>query len=287
MPKIIRKLRILDTTLRDGEQAPHCSMQLTEKLEIARQLENLGVDIIEAGFAASSKGDFEAVAAISKTVKKCVVASLARAATGDIDAAYEALKDAAFPRIHIVLATSPIHMAYKLKLTEAEVLAKAAKAVAYARTLCPDVQFSCEDAARSDRKFLCEVIEAVIDCGASTVNIADTVGYTSPSEFYDLIKYIRENVKNIYKVVLAVHCHNDLGMAVANTLSAVLAGAEQVECTVNGIGERAGNAALEEIVMAINTRRDFYGMNLGIITGEISRTSKLVYSILGQKPSLI
>jgi 2-isopropylmalate synthase len=280
------KLIILDTTLRDGEQTPGVNLNLTEKLDIARQLELLGVDVIEAGMAASNKADSDSIAAIAKVIKKCAVASLARAREADIDAAYNALKDAVKPRIHIVLSTSSIHIQYKLRMTEDEVLERATASVRYAKALCDDIQFSCEDATRSDRDYLCKILRAVIDAGATTVNIADTVGYTTPQEMYELIRYIKENVENIDKADIAVHCHNDLGMAVANTLAGIRAGATQAECTVNGIGERAGNASLEEVVMAVHTRKDIYNVKMNIKTKELMRTSKLVYAILGQKPSL-
>lgn len=276
-------IRIFDTTLRDGEQSPGCSMNLNEKLLMARQLEHLGVDIIEAGFAISSQGDFEAVQGIARTVKKPIVASLARASQKDIDVAWEALKDAVHPRIHVFIATSALHMEYKLRMTEDEVYDRATKAVAYARTYTDDVEFSPEDATRSDRAFLYRILEGVIRAGATTVNIADTVGYMTPELFHDLIRGIRENVPNIDDAVISVHCHNDLGMATANSLSGVSAGARQIECTVNGIGERAGNTSLEEVVMALKTRADHYGEDCGtsINTREILKSSKLLAQITG------
>ena len=277
-----RMIRIFDTTLRDGEQAPGCSMHFNEKIEAAKQLEALGVDIIEAGFPISSKGDLESVRAIAGAVKDSCIAGLARAAKPDIDACAEALKDAANPRIHTFLATSDIHMKHKLKMSKEDVLARAAEMVKYARNFCPDVQFSAEDATRSDWEFLSTIIRDVIDAGATTVNIPDTVGYTTPEEMYALIKHLKDNVPNIDKAVIAVHCHNDLGLAVANTLAGIRAGAGQVECTVNGLGERAGNAALEEIVMGLKTREPYYQAQTRINTTQIYKTSKLIYNLIGQ-----
>ena len=274
-------VRVFDTTLRDGEQSPGCSMNLKEKVEMALQLERLGVDIMEAGFAIASPGDFASVKAIAKSVKNSTVASLARALTKDIDAAAEAIKEAAFPRIHTFIATSDIHMAYKLKMSKEQVLAQAVEMVKYAKKYCADVEFSAEDASRTNPEFLYQIVEAVINAGATTVNIPDTVGYTSPEEFSRFIKGIKENVPNIDKAIISVHCHNDLGLAVANSLAAVRAGARQVECTINGIGERAGNAALEEVVMNLNTRKDIYGIGTKINTKEIYKTSKLLSSITG------
>ncbi|MDR1563643.1 MAG: 2-isopropylmalate synthase [Oscillospiraceae bacterium] len=278
----MNQVKIFDTTLRDGEQSPGCSMNLAEKIDVARQLEILGVDIIEAGFAVSSKGDFESVKTIAQTVKNCAVASLSRALEKDIDASYEALKGAIAPRIHLFLATSPIHMKYKLRMTEAEVLERTAKMVAYAKKHCSDIEFSAEDATRSEREFLARVVEAAISNGATTVNIPDTVGYTTPMEMRELIAYLRETVPNVERAVLSLHCHDDLGMAVANSVAGVKAGAGQIECTVNGIGERAGNASLEEVVMALRTRQDFYDATTRIDTTQIYRTSKLLYNIIGQ-----
>ncbi len=277
-----RKIKIFDTTLRDGEQAPGCSMNIDEKIEVARQLELLKVDVIEAGFAISSKGDFESVEAISKAVKDCVVASLARSTQKDIDAAYNAVKHANAPRIHTFIATSPIHMEYKLKMSPETVLEHVENSVKYAKSLCGDVEFSCEDATRSDWDFLVKVVTKAIESGANVVNIPDTVGYTTPEEMYSLIKYLRDTVPNIDLAEISLHCHNDLGMAVANTVAGVKAGATQVECTVNGLGERAGNAALEEVVMALHTRKDLLGCTCNINTKQINRTSKLIYSIIGQ-----
>lgn len=274
-------IRIFDTTLRDGEQSPGCSMHLNEKIQMAKQLERMGVDIIEAGFAISSKGDFESVSEVAKVVKNSTVASLARSVKGDIDTAYEALKYAESPMIHVFLATSPIHMKYKLEMTEDQVYERAVEAVKHARSLCPNIEFSCEDASRSELPFLYRVIEGVIDAGATTINLPDTVGYTTPQEYYEFIRAVKENTPNIDKAVISVHCHNDLGMAVANSLSAVLAGATQVECTVNGIGERAGNAAMEEIVMALKTRQDYYKQDTNIVSTEIMRSSTLLSQITG------
>ncbi|MGM0432775.1 MAG: 2-isopropylmalate synthase [Spirochaetota bacterium] len=272
---------IFDTTLRDGEQAPGYSMNLDEKVRLARQLEALGVDTIEAGFAVASPGDFSAVKAVAESVKDCSVASLSRALKKDIDASWGAVQHAARPKIHTFIATSPIHMQYKLKATEEEVLAQAREMVSYARNLCDAVEFSAEDASRSDWEFLYRICEAVIDAGAEVVNIPDTVGYTTPDEFGQLIHALRNNVPNIDKAVISVHCHNDLGLAVANTLAAAKAGAKQLECTVNGIGERAGNAAVEELAMILATREDHYGLETGIRTREIHRTSRLLSSITG------
>lgn len=274
-------VRIFDTTLRDGEQSPGCSMNLAEKIEVAKQLDRLGVDIMEAGFAIASPGDFASVKAIANTIKNSTVASLARALPKDIDAAADALKNAKYPRIHTFLATSDIHMQYKLRKTPEEVLETAREMVKYAKRFCSDVEFSAEDASRSNPAFLYQVFEAVIQAGATTINVPDTVGYTSPEEFAALIKGIKENVPSIDKAIISVHCHNDLGLAVANSLAAIKAGARQVECTINGIGERAGNAALEEVVMNLNTRRDLYGFDCGIQTKEIYKSSKLLSSITG------
>lgn len=275
------KIIIFDTTLRDGEQSPGASLNNKEKLEIARQLESLGVDVIEAGFPASSPGDFEAVKTIAKQVKKAIVCGLARAVKKDIDVAYNAVKYAKKPRIHIFLATSPIHMKYKLKKAENEIIKASVWAVKYAKRKVKDIEFSPEDASRTDKGFLYQVIEAVIDAGASTVNIPDTVGYATPYEFGSLIKGIKENVPNIHKATISVHCHNDLGLGVGNSLAAVLNGARQVECTINGLGERAGNASLEEIVMAIVTRKDIFNFKTDVKTKEIHKTSKLVSKLTG------
>ena len=273
---------IFDTTLRDGEQCPGASMNINEKIEIARQLSVLGVDVIEAGFPISSPGDFESVMRVAKEVKGPSICGLARAIEKDIDAAYNAVKHSKMPRIHIFLATSKIHMKYKLKKAEGEILKLAVSSVRYARNKCDDVEFSPEDASRTDKDFLYKVVEAVINAGARTVNIPDTVGYTTPFEFAELIKGIKNNVPNIEKAVISVHCHNDLGLGVANSLAAVLNGARQVECTINGLGERAGNASLEEIVMTIKTRKDlFKNIGTNINTKEIFKTSRLVSKLTG------
>jgi len=256
-------------------------MNIQEKVEMAKQLERLKVDVIEAGFAIASPGDFQAVKAIAETIKDCTVASLARANEQDIARAAEALKPAVNPLIHTFIATSEIHMKYKLRMTREEVLARTKAMVAYARNFCPNVEFSAEDATRSDPEFLCRVFETAIQAGATVINVPDTVGYTTPEEFFKLIQYLREKVSGIDRVILSVHCHNDLGMAVANSLAAVKAGVNQVECTINGIGERAGNAALEEIVMALKTRNDLFGVDLRVETTQIYRSSKLLSNITG------
>jgi 2-isopropylmalate synthase len=273
----MEKIIIFDTTLRDGEQAPGASLTSEQKLEIAFQLEKLGVDIIEAGFSIASPDDFKAVAKVSQQIKKSGVCALARCIKADIRAAADSLKKARSPRIHLFLATSKIHLKYKFRKAEEEIIAIAKKSLQMARNLCPDIEFSPEDATRSDRDFLFQVIETAIDEGASTINIPDTVGYSYPSEIYSLISDIRQNVPNINKAVISIHCHNDLGMASANSLSAVLAGARQVHCTINGIGERAGNASLEEVVMAIKVRQDaFRGLYTRINTKNIYNVSRLV-----------
>lgn len=279
----MKRIKIFDTTLRDGEQSPGCSMNLKEKIDVARQLERLNVDVIEAGFAIASQGDFNSIREIANVVKDTTIASLSRAVPKDIQTAYEAVKNAKKPRIHTFIATSDIHMSYKLKMKPEEVLAQASAMVKYAKSLCEDIEFSAEDASRSNPEFLYRILEAVIKAGATVVNIPDTVGYTTPDEFYTLIKGIRENVSNIHRAEISVHCHNDLGLAVANSLSAIRAGASQVECTVNGIGERAGNAALEEIVMAIDTRKDFYQMHTNIDTQQIFHTSRLITKVTGNR----
>jgi 2-isopropylmalate synthase len=248
------RITVFDTTLRDGEQSPGCSMNQQEKLCLAHQLDRLGVDVIEAGFPIASEGDFESVKAIASVIRRPVIAGLARACRPDIDRAWEALKGAARPRIHVFLATSDIHLQYKLRITRDQCVAQAREAIQFAKSLCDDVEFSPEDATRTDPDFLCRVLDAVVEAGATTLNIPDTVGYTIPSEFGELITTIRQRVKGIENVTISAHCHNDLGMAVANALAAVAAGARQVECTINGIGERAGNASLEEIVMAMRVR---------------------------------
>ncbi len=277
-----KKILIFDTTLRDGEQSPGASLNTHEKLLIAKQLAELGVDVIEAGFAAASPGDLDAISKVSNEVEGPIITSLARAVKNDIEAAAEALKNAKRKRIHTFIATSPIHVEKKLKMSYDAVIEAAVDAVKLARNYSDDVEFSAEDATRSEWDYLCRIFEKTIEAGATTINIPDTVGYTTPQEYYELIKYLINNIPNIDKAVVSVHCHNDLGMAVANSLSAVLAGANQVECTINGLGERAGNASLEEIVMAIKTRKDFYkGCYTDINTKEIYKTSRLVSKLTG------
>lgn len=278
----MRKLIFFDTTLRDGEQCPGFSMKTEEKIRLALQLERLGVDVIEAGFPASSPGDFDAVSQIASLIKNSTVCGLARATKNDIDAVYEATKKAAHPRIHTFIATSDIHMQHKLKKSREEVIEIAKEAVRYARNLCDDVEFSAEDALRSDPEFLYKIIDAVIKEGATTINLPDTVGYIMPDEIYNLFSGVKNNVANIDKVILSTHNHDDLGMGVANSLAAIRAGADQVECTINGIGERAGNSALEEICMAVNVRKDFYkDIYTTINTTEIYKTSRMITSITG------
>jgi len=276
------KIIIFDTTLRDGEQAPGASLNPAEKLEIAHALADLGVDVIEAGFPISSKGDLASVKRIAQSIKGAIICGLSRAIKQDIDAATQAIKPAKRPRIHVFLATSKIHMQYKLKKAEEEILRLAVESVKYAKKFCQDIEFSPEDATRSDRQFLFKVVESVIDAGATTINIPDTVGYAQPMEYGDLIRVIKENVANIDKAVISVHCHNDLGLAVANTLSAIKNGARQVECTINGIGERAGNASMEEIVMAMRTRKDIFAeAETQIKTNQIYKVSRLVSKLTG------
>ena len=272
---------IFDTTMRDGEQSPGASMTKEEKLRLARQLEKLGVDVIEAGFAAASEGDWEAVHEIAKTVKNSTVCSLCRAVENDIRKAGEALAPTPKRRIHIFIATSPIHMEHKLKMKPKQVVEAAVKAVKIAKEYTDDVEFSAEDAVRSEHDFLVEIFTAVIEAGATTINIPDTVGYSIPSAWYERIRTIINSVPNGDKVVWSSHCHNDLGMAVANSLAAIQAGARQIECTINGLGERAGNASLEEIVMALKVRHDLFGLETGIDTAQIVPTSKLVSTITG------
>ncbi len=276
-------VKIFDTTLRDGEQSPGCSMNTEEKVRLAKQLEKLGVDTIEAGFPIASPDDFKAVQAIAKVLKKPEVCALARAKEEDIKTAYQAIKDAKKPRIHTFLATSDIHLQYKLKMTKEQALKQAVEMVKLAKSLCSRVDFSPEDAARSDKKYLFAILKAVIEAGADTINIPDTVGYAMPQEFGDLIAEIIKNVPLITKkgIIVSTHCHNDLGLAVANSLAGVVTGARQVEGTINGIGERAGNASLEEVVMALQTRKAFYKIKTGINTKEIYRTSKLLTKITG------
>jgi len=272
---------IFDTTLRDGEQSPGCSMTLNEKLRVAEALEHLGVDVVEAGFAIASNGDFEAVSQISRLLKETVVCSLSRASTKDIDRSWEALQHAARPRIHTFIATSPLHMEYKLQMSPDAVIEKIADSVSYARNLCDDVEWSCEDGTRTEPDFLYRAIEVAIKSGARTINVPDTVGYTTPDEYLVMMRDIIKNVPNSHKAIFSTHCHNDLGLAVANSIAAIQGGARQVECTINGIGERAGNAALEEIVMALRTRHDSLPYTTGIITENIISTSKLVSSVTG------
>ncbi len=276
-----RRIVIFDTTLRDGEQSPGASMNLTEKMEVAQALVSLGVDIIEAGFPIASPGDFEAVREIARTIRGSVVCGLARCRNEDIDRAWEAVKHAESPRIHVFLATSAIHREFKLKMDKEEIVRRAVAGVERAVGYCPDVEFSPEDAARTEHDFLCQVVEAAIAAGATTVNIPDTVGYATPKHMGEVIQMLRNRVSNMDKAVISVHCHNDLGMAVANSLAAVEAGAGQVECTINGIGERAGNCSLEEIVMALRTRHDHYKADTGIVSQRLVPTSRLVASITG------
>ena len=275
------RLVIFDTTLRDGEQSPGASMTKEEKLQVARTLEKLGVDVIEAGFAIASPGDFDAVRSIAELVKDSTVCSLSRAVRADIERAGEAVKVANSGRIHTFIATSPIHMKHKLQMEPDQVVEQAVNAVKMARNLIDDVEFSLEDASRSEFDFMCRIIEAVIDAGAGTINVPDTVGYGTPEEYGETIGRLIENVPNADKAIFSVHCHNDLGLAVANSLAAVHRGARQVECTINGLGERAGNASLEELVMAIRTRHDLYPVETGIRTENIVPASKLVSSITG------
>jgi 2-isopropylmalate synthase len=275
------KLVIFDTTLRDGEQSPGASMTKEEKIRIAKALEKMRVDVIEAGFPIASPGDFESVQAVARTVTESTVCGLARALDKDIDRAGEALKDANSARIHTFIATSPIHMERKLRMSPDEVVAQAVHAVKRARQYTDNVEFSAEDAGRSELDFLCRIFEAVIDAGARTLNVPDTVGYAMPHQFGETIRLLRERIPNADKAIFSVHCHNDLGLAVANSLSAVINGARQVECTINGLGERAGNAALEEIVMAVRTRRDVFSCDSRLDTSQIVSCSKLVSNITG------
>jgi 2-isopropylmalate synthase len=274
---------IFDTTLRDGEQSPGCSMNTAEKLEIAGALVDLGVDVIEAGFPIASPGDFEAVQSIARQFgdRGPKICGLARCREEDIDRAGNALKDAKNRRIHVFLATSSIHRQYKLHMDKPEIIAKAIESVQRAKSFCDDIEFSPEDAARTELDFLSEVVEKAIDAGATTVNIPDTVGYATPAHYFNVISHLKKNVRNIGRAIISTHCHNDLGLAVANSLAAVEAGARQVECTINGLGERAGNAALEEIVMALRTRGDYYKLTTGINTKKLCAVSRLVSSITG------
>jgi 2-isopropylmalate synthase len=275
----MRIIKIFDTTLRDGEQSPGASMNVDEKIQVAKQLVRLGVDVIEAGFPFTSPGDFEAVKRIANEVRGAVIAGLARAREEDIKSAYEALKDASMKRIHTFHSTSDIHLKYQFRVSREEALRRSVEMVKLARSLVEDVEFSPMDATRTEAPYLLDVIDAVIEAGASTVNIPDTVGYTTPIEFGNLIKIIKERIGN--RAVISVHCHNDLGLAAANSLSAIINGAGQVECTINGIGERAGNCAMEEVVMALKTRRDFFNADTNINTKEIIRTSRLIMRITG------
>jgi 2-isopropylmalate synthase len=275
------RISIFDTTLRDGEQSPGCSMNVQEKLRLAHQLDRLGVDVIEAGFPIASEGDFAAVQGIAAAVRRPTIAGLARACSPDIERAWQALQGANRPRIHVFLATSDIHLKYKLRISRQRCLDQAAEAVRLARTFCDDVEFSPEDATRSDPQFLCDVLAAVVEAGAGTLNIPDTVGYTTPAEFGELIQTIRKRVCGTVEVTISAHCHNDLGLAVANSLAALAAGARQVECTINGIGERAGNASLEEIVMALRVRPDRLAYQTGVVTEQLYPTSQMLSEITG------
>ena len=277
----MEKIIIFDTTLRDGEQAPGATMNIEEKLLIAKALEKMHVDVIEAGFPAASEGDFNAVNRIAKTIKDSTICGLARAKKHDIEITAKAVRDAASPRIHTFIATSAIHLEFKLKMSQHQVLEAIKDSVTLAKNLCAQVDWSPEDATRSNHDFLFKAIETAIDSGATTINIPDTVGYTTPEEYYNLIFAIKNNVSNIDKAIISTHCHDDLGLAVANSLAALKAGARQIECTINGIGERAGNAALEEVVMAIKTRNDLYPYQTAIDTTMIARISKLVSNITG------
>jgi 2-isopropylmalate synthase len=275
------RITVFDTTLRDGEQSPGCSMNQQEKLRLAHQLDRLGVDVIEAGFPIASDGDFESVKAIASVVRRPVIAGLCRACRPDIERAWEALQHAAHPRIHVFLATSDIHLQYKLRMTRDQCIQQACDAVRYAKSFCNDVEFSPEDATRTDIDFLCRILDEVVEAGATTLNIPDTVGYSVPSEYGALIATLRQRVKGIENVTISAHCHNDLGMAVANALAAVAAGARQVECTINGIGERAGNASLEEIVMALRVRQDQYPYETGVASEQIFGASQMLSEITG------
>jgi 2-isopropylmalate synthase len=275
------RIRVFDTTLRDGEQSPGCSMNVQEKLRLAHQLDRLGVDVIEAGFPIASEGDFAAVQAIAASIRRPVIAGLARACAPDIERAWQALNGAARPRIHVFLATSDIHLQYKLKISRQQCLEQARDSVRLAKSLCADVEFSPEDATRTDHEFLYQVLDAVVEAGATTLNIPDTVGYSMPAEFGELIQSIRQRVRGIENVTISAHCHNDLGLAVANSLAAVAAGARQVECTINGIGERAGNASLEEIVMAMRVRPDRYVYDTGIVSQQLFPASQLLSEVTG------
>ncbi|MFL2546701.1 MAG: 2-isopropylmalate synthase [Candidatus Rariloculaceae bacterium] len=276
-----KRVVIFDTTLRDGEQAPGCSMTLNEKLRVAAALRDLKVDIIEAGFPAASPGDFESVQNIAQEIEGPTICGLARCNPKDIRYVWDAVKGAAKPRIHVFVATSQIHREHKLQMAKEEIIRSAVESVTLARSLCEDIEFSPEDASRTEPEYLAEVVSAVIAAGATTVNIPDTVGYTVPGEFFELFRYLKENVDGIDKIRLSVHCHNDLGLAVANSLAAVQAGARQVECTINGIGERAGNCSLEEVVMALRTREEYFGLTTGIQSQRLYPTSRIVSNVTG------
>ena len=278
----MKHIKIFDTTLRDGEQTPRVNLNAKEKLRIAKQLESLGVDVIEAGFAAASPGDFSAIQLIAENIKNSTITSLARAVKSDIEVAAEAIKKAAKPRIHTFIATSPVHREFKLKMTKEEILKSVDEMVRYAKSFVEDVEFSAEDAMRTEKEYLVEVYETAIKAGATTINIPDTVGYRTPNEMFETIKYLKDNIKGIENIDISVHCHNDLGLAVANSIAAVEAGATQIECTVNGIGERAGNTSLEEVVMILKTRKDlFEGYTTNIDTKQIYPASKLVSLLTG------
>ena len=277
----MEKVKIFDTTLRDGEQTPRVSLNMNDKVQIAKQLENLGVDIIEAGFPISSDGDYEAVKAVSEAVENVTVCALARCNKKDIDRAAQALTNAKHPRIHVFIATSDIHLEHKLKMNKQQCVEKAVESVKYAKSLVDDIQFSAEDASRSDPDFLVEIFEKVIDAGATTINVPDTVGYAQSDEYYKLLDYVITNTKNAKGITFSVHCHDDLGIATANALSGVKAGARQVECTINGIGERAGNSSLEEVAMILDTRSNYYNVTTNIDTTQIYKTSKLISAITG------
>jgi len=278
----MKNIKIFDTTLRDGEQTPRVNLNAQEKLRIAKQLESLGVDVIEAGFAVASPGDFEAVRLIAENVKNSTVCSLSRAVKKDIETAAEALKNAAKPRIHTFIATSPIHREYKLKMTKEQILDRVKEMVTYAKSFVNDIEFSAEDATRTEKEFLMEVYEEAIKAGATTLNVPDTVGYRTPNEMYELIKYLKENVKGIENVDISVHCHDDLGLSVANSIASIQGGATQIECTINGLGERAGNTSLEEIVMILKTRKDlFEEYQTNIDSKQIYPASKLVSLLTG------
>jgi len=276
-----KHIKIFDTTLRDGEQSPGCSMNREEKIKVAQQLEKLGVDIIEAGFAISSKGDFDSIVSISESVTEPIICSLARAIPRDIETAAKSLEKAKKKRIHTFIATSPIHMEYKLKMSSDQVLENAVKAVSLAKSFVDDVEFSCEDAGRSEPEFLVKVFSEVIKAGATVINVPDTVGYMMPQEYAELIRFIKENTPGVENVDISAHCHDDLGVATANSLAGVLNGVTQIECTINGIGERAGNTSLEEVVMAIKTRSDVFNAHTNVNTQEITRSSRLVVNITG------